>query len=528
MREFALRRTMVAIAALSLAATACGGGAEEPAAAPAPAPAPAPEAEETGPIEVDEFVVGIAQDIAVLDARLPGNPAAGFSAIRHITEPLVFFNATGEFVPVLAESWEKVEPLRWRFTLRQGVTFHDGTPFDADAVVASIADAVNPDFTVWFRYATGSVLETAEKVDDYTVDIITKIDTNQLPNVLTLVDMVSPNHNGPEQNESPVGTGPFTFGEFVPKSNLTLNRNDDYWGEKPAMKSVTFRIIPEDSTRLQALLTGEVQVINRLSPEMIGQIDGDAAAQVVSSATTRHIMVALRHDQPVTGDVRIRQAMNYAVDKQLIADTILTGIASPAGTMLAETLPGSVDLGPYPYDPARAEALLAEAGYAGEPITIAVGAGRYPNDEQVGQAVLAQLEAVGFNIDYQAVDFATMTAEVNLRKESSYDGWLQGWGATLLDSVGMLNAFYGGESASLPLFYENAEYTEVITAALATQDAAEFDRLIEEAQRIVWEDAGGLFLYFPVENLGVAGNVQGMQARFDEFFFVFPGVTVTE
>ena len=230
----------------------------------------------------------------------------------------------------------------------------------------------------------------------------------------------------------------------------------------------------------------------------------------------------------MTGDVRIRQAMNYAIDKQLITDTILTGIAAPAGTMLAETLPGSVDLGPYPYDPERAEALLAEAGYNGEPITIAVGAGRYPNDEQVGQAVLAQLEAVGFNIDYQAVDFATMTAEVNLRRESSYDGWLQGWGATLLDSVGMLNAFYGGETASLPLFYDNAEYTEVITAAQAAQDPAEFADLIEQAQRIVWEDAAGLFLYFPVENLGVAANVQGMQARFDEFFFVFPGVTLTE
>jgi peptide/nickel transport system substrate-binding protein len=525
---------LVSVAALML--TACGSGDAED--APADEEEVTEEVEEEEPADEEEpaeeeasgtdtFIVGIGQDLPILDGRLPGGSAASFSALRHIMEPLVFFDAQGNMQGVLAESWEQVEPTRWRFTLREGVTFHNGEPFNSESVVTSIADAVDPDFTPWFRFATGSVLESAEAVDEYTVDIITQSENPDLPNVLTVVDMVAPGHHGEEQNENPVGTGPFVFESFEPRASLNLTRNDDYWGELPEFETLTFRILPEASTRVQALLAGEVQVINNISPEDITRLEEDAGTQVVSSNTTRHIMIALRHDQEPLDDKLIREAMNYAVDKEGITSSILAGIAAPAPGILAETLPSSLtDLGPWPYDPDRARELLEEAGYDGEEITIAIGAGRYPNDDQVGQAVVAQLEEVGFNIDLQAVDFTTMSAEVGLREESSYDAWLQGWGATLLDSIGMLEAFFGGEEAALPLFYDNADYNAAIDSARAATDPEERGAFIEEAQRIAWEDAGGLFLYFPVDNLGVSANVTGMEARFDEFFFVFPGVTV--
>ena len=442
----------------------------------------------------EELVVAIAQDLPILDGRLPGGSAASFSALRHITEPLVFFSADGSTLEgILAESWEQIEPQTWRFTLRQGITFHNGEPFNADAVVHSIGMAIDPDFTPWFRYASGGVLGAATKVDDYTVDIATEIVAPLLPNILTTIDMVPPAHdNAGNQNTQPVGTGPYQFVEFTPRSSLVLTAYNDYWGGAPNYSGITFRIIPEQSTRVAALLNGEVSAINAISVEDIQRIQDADNTKIASSATTRHIMIALRGDRDVIADKRIRQAMNYAVNKEEITSTILTGIAQPVDGFLAPSMPyARSNLGPWPYDPAMAETLLADAGYDGAAIQIAIGAGRYPSDDLVGLAVVDQLQQAGFNIDLQAVDYSAMQAELGNRVDATYDGWIQGWGASLLDSAGQLNAFFNCEDAALPLFYCNEAYLAAAErAALATNDA---DRgaAVQEMEDIIWEDAAG-------------------------------------
>lgn len=474
-----------------------------------------------------ELVFGIAQDIPILDGRLPGGSAASFSALRHINEPLVFFDPSGETIPVLAESWEQVEPDRWSFTLREGVTFHNGTEFTAETAAESINMVLEEDFTPWFDFAVGGVVTGAEVVDDTTIEVTTASPTPNVPELMTVIDMVDPTYSVEDQNTTPVGTGPFTFVEYTPRDSLVLERYDDYWGEAPSYSDLTFRIIPEQSTRVQALLADEVDVINNISPEDIARIEEADNAKVVSSPTTRHVMIALRHDREPLDDPLVRQAMNYAVDKDEIVNTLLNGIAEPAPGLLSEQLPCAVtDLGPWPHDPEQATQLLEEAGYDGEEITIAIGAGRYPNDDLVGQAVVSQLQEVGLNINLEAIDYSTMQTELGLREEAQYDAWLQGWGASLLDSPGMLQAFFGGEDAALPLFYDNADYQSAIDEALAATSDDERCEALERAQEIAWEDAGGIFLYFPVDNLGVAADVEGIEARFDEFFFGFPGVTV--
>jgi len=469
------------------------------------------------------FVVGIGQDIPSLDGRLPGGNAASFSALRHIVEPLVFFDPAGEFVPKLAESWEQVDDSTWRFTLRQGVTFHNGEAWNAEAAKFSIDEAIDPDLEPWHRFATGSVLAGAEVVDEYTVDITTLVPTDSLPNVLTAVDMVPPAHvgeNEENQNTEPIGTGPFTFVSYAPRSELVLERYDDYWGPAPAIRDLTFRIIPERATRVAALQAGEVQVINALSPEDITALESSGNT-IASSGTTRTVMIALRSDRGPLMDPLVRQAMNYAVDKEQIVQSLLGGIAEPLAGPLAPALPGALaDLGPYPYDPERAQELLTEAGYDGEPITLAVGAGRYPNDDQVGLAISDQLTAAGFTINYIATDYASMISETGKGVDMTYDAWYQGWGASLLLSAEVLNAFFAGEDASLPLFYTNADFAAAMDAYTSATTPEDKDAALADAQRIVWEDAGGLFLYVPVDNLGLAPGVEGVPARFDEFFFV--------
>lgn len=529
-RPFGVRFAAV-VASLAVFAAACGGSGDDAASdttaaattvASATTAAAATTTVPAGPADID-FVVGIGQDLPNLDGRLPGGSAAAFSALRHITEPLVFFDAVGEYVPKLATEWERVDDLTWRFTLREGVSFHNGEPWNAEAAKFSIDQAINPDLKVWHRFATGSVLASASVVDEFTVDIVTKTPNDNLPNILTAVDMVPPKHVGADQanqNTNPIGTGPFKFVSFTPRSELVLERNDDWWGETPDIKNLTFRIIPERSTRVAALEAGEVQVINSLAPEDLKRLES-AGAKIESSATTRTIMIALRSDRGPLQNPKIRQAMNYAVNKEEIVAALLDGIAEPLAGPLSPTLPGALtNLGPYPYDPAKAKALLAEAGYAGEPITLAVGAGRYPNDDQVGLAIVEQLKQAGLNINFIATDFASQTAEVNKKADMTYDAWFQGWGASLRIGAEVLNAFFGGPSASLPLFYSNPEFTTAFDAYRAAKDDKAKEAALSKAQEVVWKDAGGLFLYVPTENLGMQADVEGVPARFDEFFFV--------
>ena len=552
-----LRQLWLLLAVLALVATACGDDAEEatttaaPATTAAPTTTAAPSSDDTTAttaaasddmasddmasddttattaapppaMEREELVVAIGQDLPVLDGRLPGGSAASFSALRHITQPLVFFKADGSVLEgILAESWERTGDLTWRFHLREGVTFHNGEPFNADAVVHSIGMAISPDFSPWFRYASGGVLGPATKVDEYTVDISTEIPAPLLPNILTTIDMVPPQHDAAgDQNTHPIGTGPYQFVEFQPRSSLVLEANDDYWGGTPGYSGITFRIIPERSTRVAALLNGEVSAINAISVEDIQRIEENADTKIASSATTRHIMIALRGDREVIADARIRQAMNYAVDKEAITSTILTGIAVDG--FLAPSMPFSRNnLGPWPFDPDRAAALLAEAGYDGAPIQIAIGAGRYPSDDLVGLAVVDMLQAAGLNIDLQAVDYSAMQAELGNRIDATYDGWIQGWGATLLDSPGQINAFFNCTDAALPLFYCNDAYIAAADRAANAANDAELEAAVQEMEDIIWEDAAGIFLYFPVENMGLSADMNGFEARFDEFFFFY-------
>ena len=478
-----------------------------------------------------ELVVAIGQDITVRDQRLPGNSAAAFSANRHITESLTFFSADGsELMPVLATSWDQVEPTRWRFSLREGVKFHNGSDFNADTALYSFEKSLDPDFTTWYGFVINPVIAGVEKVDDYTIDVITNDPTPLLPNMLAVVDMVDPAYDvGEQQNIAPVGTGPYMFNEFVPLSQYVMDRYDGYWGGPEHYSRLTWRIIPEQTTRVQALLSGEVSAINAISTENIAQISGAGGFTIAGSPTTRLIMIALRSDRAPLDNPLVRQAMNYAVDKNTIVEALLPGIAVPANGILTSNIPGAnaavEPLGPWPYDPDRARELLAEAGYGGEPITIAIGAGRYPSDDLVGQAVVAQLQEAGLNIQLEAISYSTMQAELANRETAAYDGWLQGWGSFYLSPTYELEAFFGGADGALPLFYSNSDYQTAIDAAIS---APTLDAIVEPArtaERIAWEDAGGVFLYFPVENLATVDSMQGFSARFDEFFY-FSGTTL--
>jgi peptide/nickel transport system substrate-binding protein len=513
------------IVSLSLLLTGCAGTATPVAPAePAPAqevePTEEPAEQPAGEPAESELVIAISEDIGGLDIRKEGS-AARFTLLRHIYEPLVWFDDNMQLYPVLAESWEQMDATTMRFKLREGVTFQNGDPLNAEAVKYSLEQVLDPEFPAWMQFALDGVVAGAEVVDDYTVDITTVGPTPSLLWRMTLLDIVDPRYAGtPEMDTHPMGTGPFQFVEFIPRQHLIMERNPNYWGEPSKVDKLTARILPEAGTRLAALLAGEVQMINAVSPEMLEQIRSSPDTTTTSSPTARLIFVSLRNDRPPLDDVRVRQALNYAVDKQAIVDTILEDIAVVAQGPLPPTLTSArTDLGPYEYDPEKAKQLLDEAGYAGQEIVFAVGRGRYPNDGQVAEAIAGYLEAVGVDVQFEQGDWVTMTEEARKGKESAFDAYFQGWSADAQDPVLMMDFLFHSDNTESRTSYANPRVDELLDDAATTIDPDELDALLKEAQGIVWEDAPVIFLYHPVEILGISADLEGFQARPDEFFF---------
>ena len=467
----------------------------------------------------DELVVAIAQDIGALDIRKEGS-AASFSLLRHIYEPLVWFDDSMQLYPLLAESWEQVDPTTMRFKLRQGVTFHNGDPFNAEAVKYSLDKVLDPNFPAWMNFAMVDLVKEANIVDDYTVDIVTVAPTPSLLWRLTLLDMVNPTYaETPEMDQQPMGTGPYKFVEFTPSQSFVMERNEDYWGKPGNFQGITARIIPESGTRLAALLAGEVQMINAVSPEMIEQIQASDNATLTTAPTARLVYVSLRNDRPPLDKVQVRQALNYAIDKETIVDTILQDIAVVAKSPLPPSLRGArADLS-YAYDPEKARQLLAEAGYAGEEIVLAVGRGRYPNDDQVGQAIAAYMQDVGVNVKFEQGEWAAFSAEARKGTEAPFDAFFQGWSADALDPVLMMTFLFQSPNTEARTSYANPTVDDLISEAALTTDPAKVDELLSEAQSTVWDDAPFIFMYIPKEVLGISSNLKGFTARPDEFFF---------
>jgi peptide/nickel transport system substrate-binding protein len=475
-----------------------------------------------GPAGGGELVFAAAQDFGALDPRRLGS-AMSFSMLRHFYESLVWYDENGKIEPVLAESWERTSPTTVRFKLRNNVRFHNGRPFNADAVKFSLEQVLDPQFPAWMKFALVNVVKEARVVDARTVDIVTErpISLHSLLNRLTVLDMVEPGHaRTAEQDRQPVGTGPYKFVEFIPRQHLRMERNSGYWGAAPKIERITVRILPDDGTRVAALLRGEVQIINNIPPEILPRIKGAPDLTTTTGRSLRHIFIHLRADRPPLDNVKVRLAMNYAVSKNAIVNSILKDLAVVAKGQFAPMLrTARADLGPYPYDPSKAKRLLAEAGYNGQLITLGVGRGRFPNDAQVGEAVVNYLQQVGMNVRLQVTDFATYSREVAKGTQSAFDAFLVGWSVVPPDPILGVSSTVYSKGNGPRFFYRNSQVDDLIERAVATSDDAEQEKLLREVQAIVWKDASNIFMYHPIETMAHNKRLKGLVARPDEFYF---------
>jgi peptide/nickel transport system substrate-binding protein len=443
---------------------------------------------------------------------------------RHIFDALTQLDARGRLRPGLALSWTPVGEDVWEFKLRPNVTFHDGTPFTAEDVAFSIARAPNvPNSPSSYAQYTKAVART-EVVDPLTIRIHTKGPSPVLPGDLASVSILS-KHAAEGKTTSDfnsgvaaIGTGPYRFVEWVPANHLVLARNDSYWAGAEPWDRVTRRPIANDGARVASMLSGDVDLIE-------GVPGVDRARLLAMPNLVLHEIDALRiiylhmdsarDDSPgisdINGnkiahnplrDVRVRQAISLAINRQALTERLLSGQAHPAGQYIPAEVPGaSPNLKPLPYDPIRSQALLKEAGWGnGFSVVLAGSNDRYPNDAQVTQAVGQMLARVGIKTDVQTMPAAILFSRGSKLEFSLFlSGWV-GTGDPASPLVALMASYdpATGMGPSNRGRWSNPDFDAVLGQALRTLDEPKRNALYAKAAEIAVADMGVIPVYFTI------------------------------
>lgn len=445
--------------------------------------------------------------------------SAARNAARPLYDSLVSLNENGEIEPALATSWEvNGDGTDYIFTLREGVTFHNGEAFNAESVIATwrFGQAETNQDTDVYRDAI-----SVAALDDLTVRI-----TTPEPNPIFLTHLATGWWAIPPQymaevgiegfEQAPVGTGPFRFVERIAADRIVYEANPNYWNsDQPGVSQVTFRIIPDESTRLAAIQTGEVDIVNGLTVDQAGLLQADPSVDVIAYASDRVYYVGFKNVNNGQGtpleDPRVRQALNYAVNRPGIINALFGGEAQLiAGFTLPFNLGYDEAVQPYPYDPEQAQTLLAEAGFAdGFGIGMGCPADAYLNINDVCLAIQSDLEAIGVTVDLEIVSTNTFWGQPQYATVGPMfvDSWASSVGEALPRLQGALlpGNYYNG--------WEDATITEFIAELDATVDRDTRGTLYAELQQYMFENPPFIYLYALNQFAAVNSRVEGYSPR---------------
>lgn len=473
------------------------------------------------------------------------NESLQLSITNNVYEALVGVSKDLKFEPALATAWRQVSPVVWRFELRRNVRFHDGTAFTADDVVFSLGRAAGEGSDM--RSNTNDIKEI-RKVDNYTVDIETKSPFPILPNVLSTVYILSKKWCEDNQAVRPVdrrkglenaasfranGTGPFILGERQPNVRTTFRINPNYWGKVEGnVTEVVFTPIANDSTRVAALLSGEIDIMEPVPVQDVPRINANANTQALTGPELRTIFLGMDQQRDellfsnIKGknpfkDKRVRQAFYQAIDIQGIQRTVMRGASNPTALMIGPGINGfAEDINKrLPYNPDAARKLLADAGYPnGFEVAMNCPNDRYVNDGEICQAVAANLARIGVKINLQAESKLTYFPKI-LRRDTSF--YLLGWTPSTYDGHNALNALMrcvdGKGSGQFNLgSYCNPKVDDLISKIQGETDQKRRDTMMREAFVMHADDIGHLPIHQQALAWGINKRVSLVQ-RGDNF-----------
>ena len=466
------------------------------------------------------LIIAQGTDPVTLDPHdVTDSPTA--TVASHVYETLFELMPDGSIVPHLAEGYEVSEDGQtWTLQIRQGVTFHDGTPLTAEVVKGSLDRFLDPDNAFTFRFLLDRIEEVVV-TGDYEVQL--NLSTPFAPllahlthNTTAIVLPAAVEEFGEDFSENPVGTGPFAFESWDRGSRVDLVTYDGYWGEQPDIDGVAFLAVPENTTRMALVESGEAHVAVRVPPQDIARLNAAEGVTVENVSSVRTIYMYFNHTLEPFTDVRVRQAFNYAVNKEEIAEFVLGGAVRPSDAAIAPGIFGYTPVGAYEYDPERARELLAEAGFEdGLSTTLYSPTGRYLQDIQITEAIQSQLAEVGIDATIETLEWS---AYLSLTREPAGENEvpvaLLGWGTVTGDAdYGLYALFHTSQhvpDGSNRAFYSNPEVDALLDEARTNPDPAAREAIYAEALQIIRDDAPWIFLHSETQLVAVADEVQGL------------------
>lgn len=454
--------------------------------------------------DTETLIVALQGEPSTLDAQYADDTNM-FWVTWQINEPLVMFNGeTLEIEPVLATAWENVDDTTWKFTIREGVKFHDGSDFTVDDAVYSINRNVDPDFGSQFA-SDFSTIASAEKVDDTTFTLTTNGPDPILLQRLTKLYIVDKETVEGKSNEDLVmvsnGTGPYKYTSWEKGKQIDLTAFEDYWGDAPSIKNVTFRFIEEASTRVSALQTGEINIAVNMLPEYVDQLP-----QAVTGEGMENYFMRFNARDGIMANVDLRLACNYAIDKEAIADSLFLGYATPEpGQIASEGTTGyTASITAYPYDLEKAKELIANSGYNGEAIQLISEKTRWTKDGEVTEAVAAMLQEAGLNVEVKFVSWSEWL-DILFDPSKTPDLMFSSTSNEFRDVDRILSGQV--HSAGTQSAMSNPKYDAIIEEAQVEMDPEKRQAMYDELNAMLYNDPPKLYLVSVDELHGASSNL---------------------
>ncbi len=465
-----------------------------------------------------------------------------FRILMNIYDGLVRYkDGTLEVEPALAKSWTiSDDGTVYTFKLREGVTFHDGSPFNAEAVKFNfdrMLDENHPyhdtgPFPLSFFFSS---VDTVTAVDDLTVEF--KLKEPYAPFLSNLAYptglIVSPEavkQYGSEFGRHPSGTGAYKFAEWEANSKVVVTRNDDYWDGAPSLEAVIYRPITDANTRIAEMLSGGLDIMVEVPPDSLQQFRTDANFTVHEQAGPHVWFLILNAKEGPFAKKEIRQAANYAINKKALVDNILQGTAEVAAGPTPPAFAWAYDdkLQPYPYDPEKAKAMLKEAGYNGEPVTFYVteGGSGMLDPIAMGTAIQADLQAVGMKVNIETYEWNTFLGKVNPGLEGKADMAEMAWMTNDPDTLPFLALRTGAwpdKGGFNSGYYSNPKVDKLLEEARRSTDQAERAKLYKQMQEIVHDDAPWVFVANWKQNAVTRASVENFKLQ-PSFFLMLQKV----
>lgn len=471
------------------------------------------------------LVFGRGADSVSLDPAIVTD-GESFKVTQNLFETLLNFGEQNTTIhPGLAKEWQVSDDgLTYTFQLQEGVKFHDGTDFNAEAVVKNInrwKGGTEEDFYYFnsmFKAEGADVIADVKADGDYTV--VFTLSRPQAPFLKNLAmspfGIASPTAfeaAGDKFGDNPVGTGPFKFTEWKRNDSITIEKNADYWQQGlPKLDKVIFRSIPDNSARLNALTAGDIDLADGINPSDGKTVEGNADLQLIERPSMNIGYLGLTNTRPPFDNKLVRQAVNYAIDKQAIVDAFFEGRAQVAANPMPSSISGYNEaIEPYPYDPEKAKSLLAEAGYDGKEIELwamPVPRPYMPDGAKVAEVIQKNLEDVGIKSKIVTFEWATYLEKA---KNGEADAFMLGWTGDNGDADNFIYTLLDKDNigSNNYAYYSNDEVHDLLIKAQSETDENVRNDLYKKAQEIIHEDAPWVPLAHSTPLLAAKAGVKG-------------------